>query len=206
MKLKILILFMVITIGVTGILASASKNQRITSQSTVKEAETQTEPGVTQHVEDIPQKQFNHSENTMDAKQVLSEEKLRELEGHINKEYGIREDILRYIEKEIPADNEKAKKAAIKYARRMNLVYYHANQKEALIESRNEIIALNCLSNSMPENWLQISRGITNLMRDTKERDEHIWDIAKRYFSWKILGNGGLSTKQLEELCKSGEF
>src|SRR4029077_5668630 len=122
--------------------------------------ESEQEPDFTQHVENIAQKQFNTSENTTDAKQVLSEEKLRELEGHINKEYGIREDILRYIEKEIPPENEKAKKAAIKYAERMNFIYYHANQKEALEADPKEYLALRCLSLFFHDSYIKFSENI----------------------------------------------
>ena len=204
MKLTIITFFAFIMIAVTTMIAFAAKNQPVTPAST---KETEPEQDFTQHIEDIPQTHFNHSDNTNTAKQILPEAKLRELEGPINKEYGIREDILRFIEREIPVENEKGKHAAIRYAQESDYIYYHANQNEALKAITRKIIALDCLSYFLKDDeWLKISRGISKLMCDTKERDEHMWDIDKRYFGWKVLGNGGLSTKQIEELCESGKF
>ena len=134
------------------------------------------------------------------------EQKLKELEGHINKEYGIREDILRFIEREIPAENEKAKYAAIRYAQASNIIYYHASQTEVIKTANKKIIALNCLANCYEDDeWLKISRGISQLMHNTPLRDQHMWEIDKKFFGWKVVGNG-VSTNKLKEICDSKEF
>jgi len=210
-KLKIFILIVLVVIVIVTIIAFASKDQQH-PPSTIMETEIKPENAsgpsdVAQQTGNIAQKHSNDSENTIEAKQILPEAKLRELEGHINKEYGIREDILRFIEKEIPPENAKAKKAAIRNAELSNFIYYHANQKEALEADQKEAITLDCLGYALPDQeWLKISRGINKLMRDTQERDEHMWDIDKRYFGWKILGNGGLTDKQVKVLCESGDY
>ncbi len=129
-----------------------------------------------------------------------------ELMGHINQEYGIREDILRYIEKEIPANNELAKKAAITLAQKMQFIYYGATEEEALKAARIESIARECLGHMLPDDWLKISRGIGDLMRNTPERDKYMWHIDETYFSWKILGTGISSTEKMKEICQSGNF
>lgn len=205
LKIIILALFPFIIISITTIIAFAAKDQAVAAPS-IKETETESEQDFPQHIEDIAQKHFNNSETANNDKQILPEEKLRELEGHINKEYGIREDILRFIEKEIPVENEKAKHAAIRYVKNSNFIYYHANQKEALKENSKQMITLECLSKIIPDKYIALTRQIDKLMRDTKERDSHLWDIDKRYFGWKVLNNGGLSTKQIDELCESGNF
>jgi hypothetical protein len=200
-KLIILAFLAFIMIAVTTIIAFAAKDQPVTV-----ETESEPEPDFPQHIEDIAQTHFNNSENVDNAMQILPEEKLRELEGHINKEYGIREDVLRFIEKEIPAENEKAKHAAIRYAETMNFIYYHANQKEALEAMSKEYLALRCLSLFLNDFYIQFTKNIESIMRNTTERDEHMWDIDKRFFGWKVIKGHGLSDKKEKEVCESGDY
>ncbi|MDA8562208.1 hypothetical protein N9L02_03775, partial [Gammaproteobacteria bacterium] len=131
---------------------------------------------------------------------------IKKLAGQINKEYRIREDILRYIEKNIPADNQKAKNAAIKIAQRLQLIYYGATKEEALKLFEKQSLALRCLTYSLPNDWVETAEGIHKLMRNTSERDAHMWEISKSYFSGKILWSGNLSTQQKKDLCEQGNY
>ncbi len=132
---------------------------------------------------------------------------LEKLAGHINKEYGIREDILRYIEREIP-NNEMAKKAAIKYAQRLNFIYYKATKEEAMKVIKQQWITLKCLRYALKtDKPLSITDGIDNLMNNTPERDKHIWDIDQSYFGWKAIGGfRSMSEEELKEICEAGNY
>lgn len=202
MKVKILIGIIIATVSTTVIMSTVSKSEN-TSQNE--------EESFPKHIEEVATKLFAQKKtdklSTPESNQSTNPKvSLEELAGHINKEYGIREDILRYIEKEIPADNEKAKKAAITLAQKMQFIYYKATQDEALEAAKIQSRALECLSHLLPQTWLDISRDMEKLMRNTPERDNHMWDIDQRYFSWKVLGTGISSTEQMKEICKSGNF
>lgn len=133
---------------------------------------------------------------------------LKELAGHVNKEYGIREDILRYIEKEIPPNNEMAKKAAIKYAQASQFIYYKATQEEAIKAVTKKLISLDCLRYALKgdEDPIAVPKYIAKLMRNTPERDKHMWYIDEHYFGWKVLGYGDLSTEQILKMCENGDY
>ncbi len=142
-------------------------------------------------------------ENTIPMAKAVSKEKLM---GHLNKEYGIREDILRYIEREVP-DNEMAKKAAIKYAQKWNFIYYKATQEEAIKEANQQLITLDCLRLALKtDERMAISRGISELMRNTPERDKYLWDISSKYFGGKAFGNEPISDDELKRICESGDY
>lgn len=42
-------------------------------------------------------------------------------------------------------------------------------------------------------------------MSDTKARNEYMWIIDRKYFSWKVLGTG-LNIAEEDEACEKGEF
>ncbi len=42
-------------------------------------------------------------------------------------------------------------------------------------------------------------------MRNTKDRDAYMWDIDRKYFSWKVLGTW-LSVAEEHEVCKKGTY
>lgn len=210
MKLKLIISLIVLSVTVALVYGS-SKNEKappIQEQNTAQESTIESNTSVKEdsnqdfpkHIEEVSQKLFKNKDDQKISIE-LTPEKKKELEGDINREYGIREDILRFIEKEIPTDNVKAKNAAIKYSKYSRTIYYEANEKEALELSKKESLALECLAKALPENWIKLSDGIQSLMRNTSERDKHMWDIDKKYFSWKVLGNGGLTTSEVKEKC-----
>jgi len=207
MKVKILTGIVIAAISITAIVSTASRSENSPSSK---------EETFPEQIERIASKNFaqkpnkktdNLAESEWNHQPINPNISMKELAGKVNKEYGIREDILRYIEKEIPADNEKAKKAAFKYAQRMQFIYYQATQTEALKAFKEGSLALECLSYSLPDRgWIDVSRGIEKLMRNTPERDKHMWSIAENYFSWKVLGGAELTTLQKKELCESGRY
>lgn len=205
MKIKISV-FIMLVIGIVFIAFSLSKNEKPAVTKKINK-----EDEFINHIESTAQELFKPQKNNSGSKlnnkspSPLSKEKLKELKGNINKEYGIREDILRYIEKEIPATNEKAIKAALTYAQTEQFIYYGATPEEAIIADKKALISLHCMGEAI-DNYIEISRGLDKLMRNTPERDEHMWDIDERYFGWKVLGFGDTSLRQLKEICEKGEF
>jgi hypothetical protein len=199
MKVKILTGFIIAAISVTAIVSTASRSENKTADE---------EESFPQHIEKVATKLFAEKKANKSPIPVASQKvSLEELAGYINKQYGIREDILRYIEKEIPPNNEKAQKAALKYAERSQFIYYKATQAEALEAYKEGSLALECLSYALPNRgWIDVSRGIEKLMRDTPERDKRMWYVDENYFGWKVLGSGNLSTKQKKRLCETGKY
>ena len=51
----------------------------------------------------------------------------------------------------------------------------------------------------------ELTTGVDKLMRNTKARDEHMWDIDTKYFGWKIIGSG-LSINDEKTACAKGAF
>lgn len=150
---------------------------------------------------------------------VLTKEKQAELEGNTHNQYGIRQDILQFIEENVPKDNPKAFEAAIKLAQYENQIYYHAkDQKEALMLVKKNSLASRCLMEAFPNDptrfvngvrvkweWEKIYEGITKRMNDTAARDKHMWDIDETYFSWQLIGTG-LTSAEENERCAAGNF
>lgn len=138
--------------------------------------------------------------------EASSRANLHDLMGPINKEYGIREDILRYIEKEIP-DNGMAKKAAIKYAQKWNFIYYQATPEEAMKEVNQQLITLDCLRYALKtDKPMPITKGIRKLMRNTPERDKYLWEISTKYFGWKIIEHDPIQEEKLKNICETGKY
>lgn len=137
---------------------------------------------------------------------IQSENSKNNLEGCITNKYGIRDDIMEYIRSNPKINTKMAKKAVVKIAQYENKIYYHSkNPKEAMKWSRKEALALCCLDRALPEEWVNISDSISNLMQNTQLRKQHILNIDEKYFSWKILGTG-LNDSQEIERCDSGNY
>jgi len=148
----------------------------------------------------------NDEESEPKAKEQLAPAKLSELEGRIHNEYGIRDDVLRFIEIHIPPDNKEGLKAAIKYAQYENQIHYHAKtQEEALALDKKAWVALTCLGMALPNAWDEVTTGAGKLLNDTPERREHIHEVDQRFFAWKSLGSD-LTHAEEEAKCKSGDY
>jgi hypothetical protein len=125
------------------------------------------------------------------------------LEGTITNSFGIRDDILEYIVKNIPENKESALRAAIKLAQNQNFIYYKLESEEALKLEDNNALLDGCLIIFLGN--VNISMGIDSLMRNTPERDAHMWKIDREYFGWKVIGSG-LSIADEKAACLKGNF
>jgi len=201
MKVKILIVIIMMLIAFPAIMSIASRNVNIdqNKQNVSENIEKITNKHHTQKKPNkLPISQSNESKNLKIS--------LNELQGYINKEYGIREDILRYIEREIP-NNEMAKKAAIKYAQKWNFIYYKATPEEAMKEVTQQLITLDCLRYALKtDKPIPITDGISKLMRNTPERDKYMWDVSSKYFGWKIIEQDTMSEEKLKKICETGDY
>jgi hypothetical protein len=127
--------------------------------------------------------------------------------GNITNELGIRDDILEYIIKTVPQNKPLALKAALQIAQNNQIIYYgDITQQEAIsLENNNYLVGWCLLQYLGDKPNLDLSRGMENLLRNTKERDDHLWGIDRKFFSWKVLGSG-LSTDEENARCEKGEF
>lgn len=131
---------------------------------------------------------------------------MQELEGEITNQYDIRNDILQFVEGNVPENNKNASEAAIKLAQYANKIYYHSfSSEEAMALSKKENIALACLDKALPKGWLKISEGIGGLMRNTEAREKHMWEVSEKFLSWQVIGTG-LNDREVDEKSKSGNF
>lgn len=130
------------------------------------------------------------------------------LEGRITNAFGVRDDILDYILKTVPSNNESAIRAAIKLAQEDQLIYYgDISESEALRLDSNENLIETCLATYLPNNnqGLQLMSKMDKLMRNTKLRDKHMWDIDRKYFGWRVLSSG-LNSADEDKACAEGLF
>jgi hypothetical protein len=130
-------------------------------------------------------------------------ESLDELRGSITNPFGIRDDILEYIMTNIPKDNESAIRAAIKMMQYMQSIYFdNPTQEEALSLNAKYSLANHCSLVYLNRNE---PLAIWRVMRNTDARDKYMWDIDRKYFSWKVLGTG-LTIDDEDIACEKGEF
>ena len=137
-------------------------------------------------------------------KQTVS---LKELEGTITNRYGIRDDIVRYIERNMPKGNPIIDTATFKFAAITNEIYYHTSEKDAMEKAQTQFIALQCLRKQMSMvEWDKFTDGINNMMNDTPERKKHTKDIDNKYFGWKIFTVKISDDEKLKIVCESGNY
>ena len=131
-----------------------------------------------------------------------------DLAGIITNPLGIRDDILDYIISVAPKDNLLASRAIIRIAQINQQIYYgNVTQKEALKLMNHVFLTEICLSQYLQEHQEDIIiNEIDKLMRNTKSRDKHMWQIDTDVFGWQIIGAGTLTVAEIEEICKGGKF
>jgi hypothetical protein len=197
MKVKILTGIIVIAISATIIISTTSRSQNTAPE----QAQSFSQDNQQQLLKPINEPKSEKNQQVANPKVSL-----KELEGHINKEYGIREDILRYIEKQIP-NNEMAKKVAIKYAQKWNFIYYKATPEEAIKEAAQQLIILDCLRYALKtDKPMAITKGIRMLMHNTPERDKYLWQISTKYFGRKIIEQDQISEEKLKNICETEKY
>lgn len=128
-----------------------------------------------------------------------------QLEGVSHNEHQIRDDILEYIDN-VTTNNERARKAAIKFAYYENQSYYHSlNAEEAIAWDRKSSLAGWCLVIAEPEKWDQINKNIAKLMNNTADRQKYIHHVDETFFGGRILGSGMTEAEETEK-CRSGDY
>jgi hypothetical protein len=140
-------------------------------------------------------------------------ESLEELRGTITNPFGIRDDILEYIVKNIPSNNESAVRAAIKVAQYDQMIYFgNLTESEAINIHAKNVLAFTCLSNYLDVsprkndvNSVRKAGKVEDVMFNTKSRVDHEWYVDRKYFSWKVLGTG-LTVADEKIACERGEF
>jgi hypothetical protein len=140
-------------------------------------------------------------------------ESMAALIAPITNPFGIRDDILDYIIKTIPASNESAMRAAIKMMQYEQQVYYgNPSESEALILDSKDDLAGSCLASYLHQTSGQDKlkdvldvRDMRMQLFNTKAREKRMWDVANKYFAWHVLGSG-LSTSEEIIACEKGEF
>lgn len=208
-KLKSLLFCAVVASAILFMFFSRVSNSRVeqpTQDSLVKSIKEKI--GITS------QANLDHKRLAVNEKQIphLAKQELepvknkQELEGRIKNEYGIRDDVLRFIEQNVPADNKEAVTAAIKLAQYDNQTYYHsANAEEAVVWARKGMLALRCLRQALPKVWVGVAEGMGKLMHNNSDRDKYMWDVDEKYFGWKVLGTG-LTESGERKKCEAGDF
>lgn len=94
-----------------------------------------------------------------------------------------------------------------------NIYYGNLSESDALVLNKKQNLAFSCLVDyldnaNVNSNALDnVKRGgqIMKRMRNTKDRDAYMWDIDRKYFSWKVLGTG-LSVAEEDMLCQKRDF
>lgn len=131
-------------------------------------------------------------------------ESVAKLEGKITNPFGVRDDILEFILKNVPNDDPRIMKASIEKAQLNQSIYYDdISAKDALKLANKDSLLTTCLR-IYTTNY-SIENGIDKLMRNTKARNAHMWEVDRKYFSWKIVGSG-LSVADENKACEKGDF
>ncbi len=196
-RLLILISVLVILIGFTLFYKYDSKNQIKQDDWKVRAPQLFMNAGYSKLIES--------KLSQADAKISESEQKL---EGKITNPFGIRDDILDFIITNVPSSNESALRAAILSAQLSQEIYYgDITQAEAIKLVDRDALVGTCLDIYLGgfKQGYKVDMGIDKLMRNTKVRDKHMWDIDRKYFSWKVLGSG-LSVADEKIACQKGDF
>ena len=134
----------------------------------------------------------------------------QKLLGTITNKYAIRDDILAYIYQAIPADNQRARDAAIRYAQYTREEHFNQNPDQAREYVEWSSNASWCLDNFIgDEKSLEVARKVDKLYRDTNERKSYIRKREETVFAWHVFSTkiGNLKNKHnedIKEFCLSG--
>jgi hypothetical protein len=129
--------------------------------------------------------------------------------GNMNKSYGVREDIVAFIQSKIPRYNSEAIKAAFIIARQEQILYYEATTPEEAAKAVQKIIIANECMRQAFENKVSsylIYKDIENLMQNNKERMNHTWAVNEKFFAKNHYQFKSYEGDELKKLCMSGEY
>jgi hypothetical protein len=201
-KMKIIT---VIIIGIVGVVAISCANLNDKSKEVVgvtNQSILQWKSKSPQLFNNVGYSELIESNIKLNKYNVL--ESQVELMGVITNPLGIRDDILKYILKNATNNNQLVLKAVVKYAQNEQLIYYgNISESKAIYLANKQVLLETCLL--MYNGNYNLVDNINELMRNTKKRDERMWEIDTKYFAWKVIGSG-LSINDEKIACKNGEF
>ena len=125
--------------------------------------------------------------------------------GKVTNPYGIRDDVLEFIIKTIPADNESAIYAAIRMMQYDVLIYRAKTDDEAVEYANQQAIPIHCLvSNLGGVNTSRLVDRIDEMDNITAE-SKKMAEVIRKKLAWKIIGTDK-SNKELENICNNGDY
>jgi hypothetical protein len=131
------------------------------------------------------------------------------LQGEMNSNYGVREDIVAYIQRTIPRNNLIAMRAALTIARQENILYYEASNSDQAAKAVQKISTANeCLRlafDNKVSSYL-LYKHIENMMENTRERRNHIWDVNKKFFANNHYQFKTYNDDELKQICQKGDY
>lgn len=132
---------------------------------------------------------------------------LERLMGTIDATYQVRTDILLYINNSAPLFS-KPWKALLKIAQNQNFLYYHARTYEEAENTVKETsVAQRCLNLEYNEGiGYSHFKKIEEMMGDTKERQEHIFEVSNYFFGRRGFSHLKINKADLEYRCDSGNY
>lgn len=131
----------------------------------------------------------------------------KELAGKITNQYGVRDNVLAYIEKTIPENQKLIRRAAISLAADDQKIYYGMITKsEGLKLFNHSLLVGTCISIFMKDNlFINFLRELSTIRHISKANIKH-----ENYISHDVYGSFGMTTglslPEEEKLCKEGKF
>ncbi len=133
----------------------------------------------------------------------VAESSKDELLGKITNQYGIRDDILNYILKTIPAENESALFHAIKMAQYTQQMYISNDRETAIKEAESMGASIDCLMDSYGMvNTDNLVVALDKIRDDTPLR-LHQERVGEQLMGWQVIK---ANMTPIDKLCNSGDY
>ena len=125
--------------------------------------------------------------------------------GQVTNPYGIRDDVLEFIFKTIPSNNESATYAAIRLEQNQLQIYKTENESDAVYYANEGFLPIVCLSQALgsigSSKYLDELDKIQRRTSDGKNMDK----VIRQKLGWKVLGPQK-PFKELESICEKGGY
>ncbi|GEM_PF-2852039 len=173
--------------------------------------ETSDNPVANKAIESVADKKVSHEFQDLAQPENKRPLPSPDLVGPVHNQYGIRDDILTYIENTIPHWNKDAWKAATTIAvARQDLYYKAQTDQEANAASDRIVFATQCLALEFPPDSNKaylIFKKIEELMENTRERRIYVWEVSDKYFAGKSHRKPlDISDEKLQQKCKAVDY
>lgn len=126
--------------------------------------------------------------------------------GAITNKFGIGDDMLAYIMKTIPATNESAVYAAIRFAQLRQKVFLSENQEDAIMNMKKAGIGVDCLDTIYGTRLThRFIKEADQLMTNTSLRLAQEYKV-RNFLAWQLIGNPDLSMQDENKMCINGDY